>query len=80
MLREDGLNALALSGIWHTVKKFYPEEWLLPLEIAELLTTHELPGEILEDIFQYLEKKKSESDELRCLINDGLQLISVHHP
>ena len=80
VLREDGLNALALSGIWHTVKKFYPEEWLLSLEIAELLTTHELPGEILEDIFQHLEKKKSESDELRCLINDGLQLISVHHP
>ena len=79
MLRDNGMNALALSGIWQTVKKYYPDEWLLPLEIAELLTAHDDHGEVLKDILQHLEKKKSENESLHCLVSDGLKLISVHH-
>ena len=62
MFRENGMNAVKLSGIWHAVKQYYPGEWLLPLELAELLKADEDSAEVLNDIFQHLEKKKSESD------------------
>ena len=78
MFRENGINAVKLSGIWHAVKQYYPGEWLLPLEIAELLKADEDSAEVLNDIFQHLEKKKSESDELRSLVGDGLKMINAH--
>jgi phenylalanine-4-hydroxylase len=78
MLRETGMNAVKLSDIWHAVKQYYPGEWLLPLELAELLKADEDSAEVLNDIFQHLEKKKSESDELRSLVGDGLKMINAH--
>jgi phosphoglycolate phosphatase-like HAD superfamily hydrolase len=50
----------------------------LPLELAELLKADEDSAEVLNDIFQHLEKKKSESDELRSLVGDGLKMINAH--
>lgn len=78
ILRENEINAVKLSDIWHAVKQYYPGEWLLPLEIAELLKKDEDSAKVLNDIFQHLENKKSEGDELRSLVGDGLKMINAH--
>jgi len=78
LMRENGSNALALAGIWHAVKQHYPDDWLLPLEIAEILSEGEDATEILADIMQFFENKVFGSKELKSLVGDGLKLIHVN--
>jgi len=80
LIRENGENTLALSNIWLAVKQHYPDEWLLTLEIAEICVKEDNASGILNDLIQYLERKGSETQDLKCLVEDGLKLLPINQP
>ena len=76
--RENELNFDTLSEIWLQLKLQYPEEWLLPLEILELiaLTKDEKGISLEKDIYTTLKNLASTNEEIRKLITDGIHLIT----
>ena len=75
-MRENSADAGRLKSIWQTVKKQYPEEWLLPMEILELVSKQNLNSGLSEEITNYLLKKQEEDESLVNLVSNGLSLIS----
>lgn len=73
-IRESGDNLQKLPAIWEEVKANHPQEWLLPLEILELLAKSSSNGE-QEEIRNYLISKQNENKALVNLISNGLSLI-----
>ena len=73
---ENGGNKATLIGSWEILKNNYPEEWLLPLEIAEELSKCNDNSGIVEEITAFLEVRSGESEEMQKLINDGLKLVT----
>ena len=75
MRDTNSIDSYRLSEISRDVSDNHPDEWLLHLEIAELVK--DLPEESdLEKIsYERLEELKGHSEEYRNLIRDGLGLI-----
>lgn len=65
----------SLRGIWHKVHRDFPSDWLLPLEILEVLQTSSVEEGLQDEIRNYLEEKKERQVELRKLISNGLMLL-----
>lgn len=74
-IREMGKMNMELIGIWNILKNQYPEEWLLPLEIAEELIKHDYSSGTVEEIVAFLQKLAGTDEEKQSLIEDGLHLI-----
>jgi len=77
-MRENVGNSTILVETWKTLKLHYPEEWLLPLEIAEELSKQNNNSGTIKEIFGFLQNKAHENEEMQTLINDGLLLINDH--
>lgn len=74
-VRAEKINIAILPKVWELVKTYYPEDWLLSLEIFELLH-HQKGYETISDMIKkYLENKAVTNPALTALINDGLKLI-----
>jgi len=73
-IRESGSNHDKLAGIWETIKAEYPGEWLLPLEILELISKTDQQA-IADEITTYLLQKQQADSSLVNLISNGLSLI-----
>lgn len=74
-LRENELDETKIRDVWNTVKRNYSDEWLIQIELIELLKSkgaHELRTSILEN----LENLKT-TNELKKLIEDGLKLLEI---
>ncbi len=78
LLRKKKENVALISEIWNTLKTDFPEEWLLPLEIAEILSKNHDTSGILDDILRFLKNRSSENEHVRDLIENGLKLIAFH--
>ena len=76
VLRESGGSTDVLTEIWNILKYHYPDEWLLPLEMAEMLSKQNNYSGILEDIMSFLETREVESEQMQSLIGNGLQIIA----
>ena len=72
--REGTDTNLSLSNIFHEIKLNYNNDWLLPLEIAEILSK-DTDNELIQEVLIYLEKLKENRPEIENLINNGLELI-----
>ena len=75
-MRENGYNAAIIEELWKEVVAKYPEEWLIALDIYELLLLkdyHFLAGEVKN----HLEHISAMNPETSRLIADGIQLL---HP
>lgn len=71
-LRKDGgIDAASLREMFASMKAQYPNEWLLFLELLEIVDDSELAGSIRAWLLQLIETRP----ELRSLITDGLQLL-----
>lgn len=55
------------------MKMEYPEDWLLPLEIYELVSKHD--SHLSEEVSIHLNNIKDLKPKVEKLINDGLELI-----
>lgn len=73
-IRNNDYNPATIEELWKTVFKKYPDEWLLVLEIYELLILNghqSLAGEVKS----HLEKISGGNPDTHKLINDGIQLL-----
>jgi len=75
-LRENRRDIDKLESIWQILKIHYPNEWLLPVEIIELLTKHNDSKGLAVEINMFLKAQSEKNEETRNLIGAGLQLIT----
>ncbi len=76
-IRQSGSKFSELPDVYESIKKYYPHEWLLPLEILEILSYYEVLPELRLEVEQKLDSLKSIYPEL---IQDGLELIEKGFP
>lgn len=75
-IRESGEGYQKLEAIFDKLSAKYSEDWLLSLEILEILRSKELHEELSDAIDNYLSSKAEHNSDLRKLIIDGLNLIN----
>lgn len=69
-----------LDSVWRTVLHDFPEDWLLTLEILEILNTNPGYEQLCEDIYNYLHQQKKKKPQLSNLISNGLKLLNLKEP
>lgn len=72
--REGSDTNLSLTNIFHEIKLNHTNDWLLPLEIAEILSQNK-DNDLMQEVLIYLEKLKENRPAIENLINNGLELI-----
>jgi phenylalanine-4-hydroxylase len=73
--REEVTGELDVEGIWKELQRDYPGEWLLSLEILELVKDTGGYKPVENEIRNYLTRVKDSEKELNRLIENGLVLI-----
>ncbi len=66
-----------LEGVWKKVVQDFPEDWLLSLEILEILDKASGYEQISSSIRDYLNGLKKRKPELENLISNGLKLVHL---
>ncbi len=74
--RENKPDFSEIQSIFESIKDQYPNEWLVTLEMLELVSDQNHNG-LTDEIIQALESMKLKHPELTMLINNGLEMISV---
>lgn len=74
-IRTSGENQFLLPKLWQMVTEDFPKDWLLSLEILEILMEHNKFPIIASEVKEYLENKKNQEPSLKKLIEDGLNLL-----
>lgn len=72
--RETKDMETSLAPVFQKLKANHPNDWLLAVEIAELLKDRNEP-KLLEEVMMYLENLKQRRPEVAHLISGGLDLI-----
>ena len=69
-IREGKNSTYSLEGIFELLQKFHPRDWLLTVEIYELIVNHQndASSKFEEELQQYLEQKQNELPEVAHLI------------
>ena len=77
-IRESKTGYERLGEIWETQQAEHPDDWLLSMEIFEILdTTHQQP-ELKAKIERFLNEKKEQTKDLTTLISWGFRLVEYH--
>jgi phenylalanine-4-hydroxylase len=71
--RENELNESELRNIWNEVRTNYSDEWLIQIELLEILKNE---NETISSILKNLDKLKAKKD-IKKLIDDGLKLLEI---
>lgn len=69
-----------LPSVWKTVVTDFPDDWLLSLEVLEILQQRASYQNNCNQIFEYLEKKRDANAHLEQLITNGLKLLNLGKP
>jgi phenylalanine-4-hydroxylase len=75
-IRESEKELKRLPVIWDIIAKAYPNDWLCPLEILELLYKYQSYKGTGTAIRSYLYDRANKNPELSKLIYDGLNIIN----
>ncbi|AWG23788.1 aromatic amino acid hydroxylase [Flavobacterium kingsejongi] len=73
-IREGKTPVMSIAETFNAVKQNHPKDWLLSLEISELLNKDN-DTELLQKVLIHLEKLKQTRPEIAHLITGGLELI-----
>jgi phenylalanine-4-hydroxylase len=73
-IRENNKHDESLRNIFHELKSNHHKDWLLPLELIEILQTRDEP-KLMQELLIYIEKIKEKRPEASRLICNGLELI-----
>lgn len=73
-IRESKGQTLTIADTFAKVKESHPNDWLLSVEIAELLNTKDTNG-LLPEVMAHLDAVKKKRPEVAHLIDGGLDLI-----
>ena len=74
MIRESKDMTSSLSPIFQKLKEEHPSDWLLSVEIAELLKDRN-EEQLLQEVIDYLESLKQRRPDIAHLITGGMDLI-----
>ena len=73
--RENKGDKTVLQNVWQELKTEHSYDWLLSLEILEILVKEKIYPELEKEIKQSLEQKTATQKELTKLVKDGLSLV-----
>jgi len=71
-IRETNMNQDSIPSIWIKVKKEFPDNWLIAIELFELVKQFKLNGGIENEISEHLGVIQNQYPEIRHLITNGL--------
>jgi len=77
-IRENKVGYERLGEIWETQQAEHPNDWLLSLEIFEILDETEQQSELKKRVADFLNKKKETTKDLSTLIGWGFRLVEYH--
>ena len=77
-IRERKMGYERLGEIWETQQAEHPSDWLLSMEIFELLDDTEQQPELKERIAQYLRSVASQNKDKATLVDWGFRLVKYH--
>jgi phenylalanine-4-hydroxylase len=77
-IRETKKGYERLGEIWETQQAEHPRDWLLSMEIFEILDQTNQQRELRAKIEKFLNEKKAKSKDLSTLINWGFRLVEYH--
>ena len=75
--RRDETLVTRLPYLWESLIQDFPDDWLLSLEILEILHSHAAYQQRCARIRTYLEKKRLNHPHLEKLITNGLKLLPL---
>ncbi|MCV9931115.1 aromatic amino acid hydroxylase [Flavobacterium sp. LS1R47] len=73
-IRETNSHETLLTTVFEKIKANHTNDWLLVVEITELLKNENQP-QLLQEVLAYLESLKTKRPEVAHLISGGLDLI-----
>ena len=77
-IRESKAGYERLGEIWETQQAEHPEDWLLSMEIFEILDATDQQRELKTKIENFLNEKKAKTKDLSTLISWGFRLVDYH--
>jgi phenylalanine-4-hydroxylase len=77
-IRESQAGYERLGEIWETQQAEHPEDWLLSMEIFEILDATDQQRELKTKIEKFLNEKKAKTKDLSTLISWGFRLVAYH--
>ena len=77
-IRERKIGYERLGEIWETQQAQHADDWLLSLEIFEILDEQALQNDLKQKIATFLNRKKTANPEIATLIEWGFRLVTYH--
>jgi phenylalanine-4-hydroxylase len=77
-IRESKKGYERLGEIWETQQAEHPGDWLLSMEIFEILDTTNQQPDLKKKIEKFLNDKKAQTKDLTTLIGWGFRLVEYH--
>jgi phenylalanine-4-hydroxylase len=77
-IRETKKGYERLGEIWETQQAEHPGDWLLSMEIFEILDMTEQQPPLKAKIEKFLNNKKAQTKDLTTLISWGFRLVEYH--
>jgi phenylalanine-4-hydroxylase len=77
-IRESKAGYERLGEIWETQQAEHPEDWLLSMEIFEILDTTNQQPDLKARIEKFLNSKKASTKDLSTVISWGFRLVEYH--
>ena len=74
-IRETGLNTELIPGIWQDLKTKFPNDWLLSVEILELIMKHKINNGLKEKVETHLNQLRKTNPEFGQLIENGMAIV-----
>jgi phenylalanine-4-hydroxylase len=75
-VREQNAGFEKLAGVYRDLRATHPEDWLLALEMLEILKAHQLDAALQGEIHRFLSEKSAEREYAK-LITNGLSLLNA---
>ena len=77
-IRETNKGYERLGEIWETQQAEHPADWLLSMEIFELLDDTDQQSELKERVANFLQKIASTTKDKETLVSWGFRLVKYH--
>jgi phenylalanine-4-hydroxylase len=77
-IRESKKGYERLGEIWETQQAEHPNDWLLSMEIFEILDATDQQPQLKAKIDKFLNDKKTQTKDLTTLISWGFRLVEYH--
>ncbi|MDP9290827.1 MAG: phenylalanine 4-monooxygenase, partial [Verrucomicrobiota bacterium] len=77
-IRDSRKNYDKLEAIWNEQQQDYPSDWLLSMEILEILRNNNVASELQKAITEFLKARQVANTGLSVLIDWGFRLIDYH--